>query len=784
MKKQLAILIVTLIPILLISATHTVNLDGSGDFTDIQQAIDSSSDGDIVLVYPGFYAVNLNFNGRSIKLYSMEALTGEDHYIAETILNGCGVGKVIEIWDQQVNNAEIRGFTITNGYGEDRVVGGGISIKAYGDMKITNCEIYDNRVVLAGGGIFISGEVDIELAGLDIHDNFAWKGGGVEYEPEINSEIIFSSVNRCSIYNNLAYSGMDINCYAIPRDYNTVTMIYLDKFSEAVASRYYANYWSFYSSNTGNPMQFDILRGHITPVNSDLYISMDGDDANSGLSPDDPKYSIVDACRLIAADSLNPKTVHIAAGDYSLQFLDRFNTPVLKSHCRLAGAGSDVTYLGGYLENARIIYAMYEYQYIEISGLTIENPVGKGISFHGFSGKKIKFNDVVIKNCNADDFSALYLIHCKRVELRNMKILSCTATHRSSGIYMNDVGLAIIDSCEFTGNQVTENHVECYDNAVRVMADSVIVSNSIFNGNTSYAPGNVNAYNFVGDSLAIFENNLVINNMSYNAQPIGYVRSAKGTSIVRNNTFVNNYISFQDQLVQFAVRGGDAQIYNNIFYNPYSMYDSSELIVYLSNPNDAAVLYNNLIRGGESSVVCIQEDFADLIVFEDTNIDVLPEFVGGDSTSAEYYYLTETSPCVDAGSVTGSNFPLLDLAGNTRTYGSTVDMGCYEWQPVGNFNQDLDFRDTKVIAYNYPNPFNPTTTISYSLPEEGNVCIEVYNIKGQKVKQLINEHKESGHHTIKWNGTDENNKNVGSGVYFYKIKTKKSSLINKMIMLK
>ncbi len=85
---------------------------------------------------------------------------------------------------------------------------------------------------------------------------------------------------------------------------------------------------------------------------------------------------------------------------------------------------------------------------------------------------------------------------------------------------------------------------------------------------------------------------------------------------------------------------------------------------------------------------------------------------------------------------------------------------------------------------NYPNPFNPTTTISYSLPEESNVCIEVYNIKGQKVKQLVNEHKESGHHTIKWNGTDENNKSVSSGVYFYKIKTKKSSLINKMIMLK
>ncbi len=784
MKKQLAILIITLLPILLLSTTHTVNLDGSGDFTDIQQAIDSSSDGDIVLVYPGFYAVNLNFNGRSIKLYSMEALTGEDHYIAETILNGCGVGRVIKIWGQQVNNAEIRGFTITNGYGDEGAVGGGISINADGNMKITNCDIYENKVTDLGGGIYISGEVDIEFAGLDIHDNFSWSGGGLCYKPELTSEMIFSSVNRCSIYNNMAYGGMDIEIRYIPRNYDKVIMIYLDKFSEAVASRYYANYSRLFSSYTGNPMQFDILRGHITPVNADLYVSMDGDDANSGLSPDDPKYSIVDACRLIAADSLNPKTVHIAAGDYSLQFLNRFSTPVLKSHCRIAGSGSDVTYLGGYISDRRVVYAMYEYKDIEILGLTIENPVGEGLTFRGHNGRKIQLDDVVIKNCYARNFAGLMIEGCESVELRNVKILNCRSTDSNSGLFMSGIGKAIIDSCEFTGNQVTEYHIECCDNAVRVTADSVYVTNSIFNGNTSYAPLNENAFVLFGDSLVVFENNLVANNISYNAQAVGYIGSIYGDTYVSNNTFANNYISFQTNLVKFEIVGNNSYVYNNIFYNPYSMYDSREIAICTVDHQNSSTISNNLILGGEQSVMVIPKENEHLLTYEDTNIDVLPEFVGGDSTSAESYYLTETSPCVDAGAVTGSNFPLLDLAGNSRIYGSTVDMGCYEWQPVGNFNQDLAFKDTKLIAYNYPNPFNPTTTISYSLPEEGNVRIEVYNIKGQKVKQLINEHKESGHHTIKWNGTDENNKSVGSGVYFYKVKTEKSSLINKMIMLK
>ena len=87
-------------------------------------------------------------------------------------------------------------------------------------------------------------------------------------------------------------------------------------------------------------------------------------------------------------------------------------------------------------------------------------------------------------------------------------------------------------------------------------------------------------------------------------------------------------------------------------------------------------------------------------------------------------------------------------------------------------------------ARNYPNPFNPSTTIEYSLPERGEVEVSIYNIRGQKVKQLVKEEKEPGTHTIIWNGTDSKSKNVGSGVYFYKVKTENSLQVNKMIMLK
>ncbi|MCK4427085.1 MAG: T9SS type A sorting domain-containing protein, partial [candidate division Zixibacteria bacterium] len=78
---------------------------------------------------------------------------------------------------------------------------------------------------------------------------------------------------------------------------------------------------------------------------------------------------------------------------------------------------------------------------------------------------------------------------------------------------------------------------------------------------------------------------------------------------------------------------------------------------------------------------------------------------------------------------------------------------------------------TYQLFQNYPNPFNPQTMIKYDLPKSGHVNITVYNILGQKVKTLMDEHQEVGHKSVNWNGKDGKEKDVASGIYFYKIKT-------------
>ncbi|OQY37688.1 MAG: hypothetical protein B6226_04920 [Candidatus Cloacimonetes bacterium 4572_65] len=104
--------------------------------------------------------------------------------------------------------------------------------------------------------------------------------------------------------------------------------------------------------------------------------------------------------------------------------------------------------------------------------------------------------------------------------------------------------------------------------------------------------------------------------------------------------------------------------------------------------------------------------------------------------------------------------------------------------PNGTPNNGTDAVMTTILGGNYPNPFNPETTISYNMKNSGNVTIEVYNILGQKVKTLVNENKTAGNHTVVWAGLNDNNDSVASGIYFYKMRSGKYSKTHKMILMK
>ena len=89
-----------------------------------------------------------------------------------------------------------------------------------------------------------------------------------------------------------------------------------------------------------------------------------------------------------------------------------------------------------------------------------------------------------------------------------------------------------------------------------------------------------------------------------------------------------------------------------------------------------------------------------------------------------------------------------------------------------------------ALHENYPNPFNPTTTLRFDLPEVSNLTLTIYNMLGQKVRTFNYQNTSVGYHSVKWNATNDYGDPVGAGVYLYQLQTKDFVKTRKMVLLK
>jgi flagellar hook assembly protein FlgD len=95
----------------------------------------------------------------------------------------------------------------------------------------------------------------------------------------------------------------------------------------------------------------------------------------------------------------------------------------------------------------------------------------------------------------------------------------------------------------------------------------------------------------------------------------------------------------------------------------------------------------------------------------------------------------------------------------------------------------------KLRAANFPNPFNPSTTITFSLEYDSHVTVDVYNIQGRKIRTLYNRFETSGSHSVLWDGNNSVGAPVSSGIYYFKIDAvdqndKRNTVMKRMILLK
>jgi len=92
--------------------------------------------------------------------------------------------------------------------------------------------------------------------------------------------------------------------------------------------------------------------------------------------------------------------------------------------------------------------------------------------------------------------------------------------------------------------------------------------------------------------------------------------------------------------------------------------------------------------------------------------------------------------------------------------------------------------DNTILEQNYPNPFNPYTTISFHLPTQENVLLQIFDVKGKLIRNLIDNNMHAGSHELIWDGLNDNGIQVGNGVYFYTLRSGRQTITKKMTLLR
>jgi serine protease len=119
----------------------------------------------------------------------------------------------------------------------------------------------------------------------------------------------------------------------------------------------------------------------------------------------------------------------------------------------------------------------------------------------------------------------------------------------------------------------------------------------------------------------------------------------------------------------------------------------------------------------------------------------------------------------------------IEFRGSTTAFAAS-----FTQESVETVNGNLP--ESPELLQNYPNPFNPSTSINFSLPNGGEVRLEVYNILGARVATLVNGPMSAGRHSVVWNSTTDNGQSVASGIYFYRLVTGDQIQTRKMMLLK
>ncbi|MFA7056665.1 MAG: hypothetical protein WC155_03775, partial [Candidatus Cloacimonadales bacterium] len=654
--KRLLSLLLLVAPIFLFTETLEVSPDGTKPYTIVQEAINQAVSGDIILVYPGRYYENLDLSNRSgLTLASLEYTTGNDNYISETIIDGSNNSESTILCYENTIDCAIQGLSITGGKGNDfngeahNIMGGGIFIYQNNSLTLKSLNIFGNRAAL-GGGVSISFSSSVYLEDVNIYNNIArWRGGGllIGGMPRQSYDITFSQTNRCSIYNNFANWGMDVDWF---RTFNYTGEIYLKKFTKSTYAKYFADWYEVDIDHNpeANPyVVFDVEEAFLTEADCSLYVSPTGSDENDGFTENTALKTPSIAMQRILPNPDNPNTVYLLNGEHHNLILGEYMSISVKDYSILKGVSPDLTKIYGHnmMSGSSIITFVNNSNSATIKDFSISTDMARSIGAW-------RVYDCLIENILIEDVSCEWgnfvvggpnaSFKIKDVTLRNVHALYSEFGPRLWG---NDIE---IDNLTVQDCYTNEHYDPMNQSNGALDIDNrgtAIVKNSTFINNTHYSDTGFSLIRSIcwGNSLGVytmFSNCLIANNRIFNNGQNLTIVSSEACLI--NNTIVNNEYSCQGAVI---VEGGDCYMGNNILSNNYT----KELTFF----NSGAILENNLFSRENCDSSINNYNVGTLLVNENNIFGQDPLFAGDDPATKEHYRLFADnengfSPAIDA----------------------------------------------------------------------------------------------------------------------------------------
>jgi hypothetical protein len=734
-----------------------VDINGSGQSNSIQNGINMAATGDTVLVLPGTYFENINYNGKTIVLASQYLFSNNPADIHQTIIDGNMQDGVIKVISGEGEGTKLVGFTVQNGLNFNELSeAGGISIKdSY--LSIERCNITYNQGINAGGiycinsniiidscnvsrnralersvgGISIREGTEFFITNSSINRNYSVRTtGGINIQKNSNGE--FDAINRNSIYLNYGTRGSDMQLHIEGSFSNT---IYLD----TITSNYPDHYNIFLNDGYSYPVPgvLDIHYNHVAieSSNGPLYVNPEaGDNQNSGLSASEPLKNIYYALLKLQTDENNPGIIYMDNGTYGnfisgesfpLQARD-YTTLVGESANGVIWDGQDTTVML-YSHPVSKTFGMKNV-YIRHAGKSTESRIIVELE-----------NDVQIENLTITESNTLHPLIVSQIGFYD------TSYYKNIHIYNSRGGQAFQ---EMSANFNDEPGTTYYENI------SIINHRPILENEWTGAGGGLVVFGREGfqnrkveiKNILLSENQYLDNMWS----GVSAMWLSMGDYTITNATVAHN---LSDGSRAVGLGSGNFNIYNSIFFGN----ETGNIQIH----NGDVEIHNSLVYGGTNSIA--YDDNSTLLYDNATNLNENPNF---SEHQDFFYYLLEESPCINSGTsnIPGMELPETDIIGNPRVYDGQVDMGAYEYVgPVGNqdFPYPMEIEKPAMIKL-FPNPLIDYTKIEVKSNKKGKTRIYITDLNGYQITELCN----TSATTLKSTILFENNKyQLAAGTY-------------------